>query len=55
LAATIPLGRLGAPDDIADAAIFLASDAASWMTGQLLLVAGGRTERSYQYRPKDVT
>ena len=55
LAATIPLGRLGAPDDIADATIFLASDAASWITGQLLLVAGGRTERSYQYRPKDGT
>jgi 7-alpha-hydroxysteroid dehydrogenase len=52
LAATIPLARLGAPDDIADATIFLASDAASWITGQLLLVAGGRTERSYTYRPK---
>lgn len=51
LAATIPLGRLGAPDDIADATVFLASDAASWITGQLILVAGGRTERSYQYRP----
>ncbi len=55
LAATIPLGRLGAPDDIADATVFLASDAASWVTGQLLLVAGGRTERSYHYRPKDGT
>lgn len=54
LAAT-PLGRLGAPEDIADVTIFLASDAASWITGQLLLVAGGRTERSYQYRPKDGT
>lgn len=30
----------------------MASDAASWVTGQLLLVAGGRTERSYQYQPK---
>ncbi len=52
LAATIPLGRLGVPDDIADAVVFLASDAASWITGQLLLVAGGRTERSYSYKPK---
>jgi NAD(P)-dependent dehydrogenase (short-subunit alcohol dehydrogenase family) len=55
LAATIPLARLGTPDDIADAVIFLASDAASWVTGQLLLVAGGRTERSYQYQPKTGT
>jgi NAD(P)-dependent dehydrogenase (short-subunit alcohol dehydrogenase family) len=52
LAATIPLGRLGTPDDIADAVVFLASDAAAWITGQLLLVAGGRTERSYHYQPK---
>jgi NAD(P)-dependent dehydrogenase (short-subunit alcohol dehydrogenase family) len=52
LAATIPLGRLGVPEDIADAVAFLASDAAGWITGQLILVAGGRTERSYQYRPK---
>ena len=55
LAATIPLARLGAPNDIADATVFLASDAASWITGQLLLVAGGRTERSYQYQPKTDT
>lgn len=52
LAATIPLGRLGEPDDIANAVAFLASDAASWVTGQLLLVAGGRTQRSLSYRPK---
>jgi NAD(P)-dependent dehydrogenase (short-subunit alcohol dehydrogenase family) len=49
---TIPLGRLGTPDDIAAAAVFLASPAASWVTGQNLLVAGGRTERTYQYRPR---
>jgi NAD(P)-dependent dehydrogenase (short-subunit alcohol dehydrogenase family) len=49
---TIPLGRLGRPDDIAAAVVFLASPAASWVTGQNLLVAGGRTERSYQYRPQ---
>ncbi len=53
MGATIPLGRLGRPDDIADAVAFLASDAASWVTGQLLLVAGGRTERTVQYRPRD--
>ena len=52
LQATIPLGRLGTPDDIAAAVVFLASPAASWVTGQNLLVAGGRTERSYQYQPQ---
>lgn len=51
LAATIPLGRMGTPDDIAAAVVYLASPAASWVTGQLLLVAGGRTQRSYQYLP----
>lgn len=52
IAATIPLGRIGAPDDIAGAVLYLASDAASWVTGQLLLVAGGRTQRTYQYEPR---
>ncbi len=52
LQATIPLGRLGTPDDIATAVVFMASPAASWITGQHLLVAGGRTERSYQYQPQ---
>ncbi len=53
LAATIPLGRLGTPDDIAAAVVFIASPAADWVTGQHLLVAGGRTDRSYQYRPHE--
>ena len=37
-----PLGRLGAPEDPALAALFLASESASWMTGVTLDVAGGR-------------
>jgi NAD(P)-dependent dehydrogenase (short-subunit alcohol dehydrogenase family) len=37
----MPLGRLGEPEDIAHAAAFLAGDAASWMTGQTLVVDGG--------------
>jgi NAD(P)-dependent dehydrogenase (short-subunit alcohol dehydrogenase family) len=43
IAANIPLRRLGLPDDIATAALFLASDAASWITGQTLVVDGGTT------------
>jgi NAD(P)-dependent dehydrogenase (short-subunit alcohol dehydrogenase family) len=52
IAATIPLGRMGAPDDIAGAVLFFCSDAASWVTGQLMLVAGGRTHRVHQYQPE---
>ena len=37
----IPLGRVGTPEDIAAAIVFLASDQARWITGQVLQVAGG--------------
>lgn len=37
----IPMGRLGAPEDIADVIAFLASNAARYMTGQVLVVDGG--------------
>jgi NAD(P)-dependent dehydrogenase (short-subunit alcohol dehydrogenase family) len=40
---TIPLGRFGQPRDIADAVVFLASDEASYITGQMLVVDGGQT------------
>jgi NAD(P)-dependent dehydrogenase (short-subunit alcohol dehydrogenase family) len=55
LAHTIPLGRMGTPDDIAAMVLFLCSPAGAWITGEHHLVAGGRTQRSYQYRPKDPT
>jgi NAD(P)-dependent dehydrogenase (short-subunit alcohol dehydrogenase family) len=37
----VPMGRLGEPDDIAKVALFLASDAASYMTGSIVVVDGG--------------
>ena len=40
-AKTVPLGRIGQPQDIGDAAVFLASDAAGFITGVTLPVAGG--------------
>jgi 7-alpha-hydroxysteroid dehydrogenase len=39
--ASIPLGRIGNPDDTAAAAVFFASPAAEWTTGQCITVAGG--------------
>lgn len=41
----IPLGRLGAPEDISSACIYLASDAASWISGEILRVGGGAKAR----------
>jgi NAD(P)-dependent dehydrogenase (short-subunit alcohol dehydrogenase family) len=41
VAKRMPLRRLGVPQDIANGALFLASDAASWMTGHTLVIDGG--------------
>ncbi|MCV0416268.1 MAG: oxidoreductase [Brevundimonas sp.] len=41
IVAMTPLGRVGQPDDISGVAVFLASDDAGWVTGQLLSASGG--------------
>lgn len=46
LSSSLPLGRIGEPDDIAKIAVFLASDAAGWMTGQTVVADGGAMIRS---------
>src|SRR5438046_726254 len=43
LATGVPLGRVGEPDEIARAIVFLASDKASFVTGQVLTADGGKT------------
>ena len=39
--AKLPLRRLGTPEDVANAAVFLSTDASSWMTGQTIVLDGG--------------
>ncbi|WP_405593351.1 SDR family oxidoreductase [Streptomyces sp. NBC_01092] len=46
VAAGLPLGRIGEPEDVARAVVWLASDAAEWVTGADLLVDGGTRVRS---------
>ena len=43
LEATIPAGRIGRPEEVADAILFVASGQASFITGQVLHVNGGKT------------
>ncbi|MGW0998005.1 SDR family NAD(P)-dependent oxidoreductase [Streptomyces sp. NPDC002523] len=43
LASQVPLGRLGLPEELADAIVFIASDEASYITGHVLNVDGGHT------------
>lgn len=49
--AVTPLGRIGQPEDIAAAALYLASDDASWVTGSALVVDGGMTDSIFNHIP----
>jgi 3-oxoacyl-[acyl-carrier protein] reductase len=42
LGKTFPLQRIGVPDDVAEAALYLASESAGWATGVVLDIAGGK-------------
>jgi NAD(P)-dependent dehydrogenase (short-subunit alcohol dehydrogenase family) len=42
VSATTPLGRIGEPSDVASAIVFLASPAASFITGETIAIDGGR-------------
>ena len=46
LAQQLPTGRIGDPQDIANLAVFLASDAASWITGETVVIDGGAGVRT---------
>lgn len=54
LASTQPIGRVGQPEDIANAAVFLASDESSFMTGAIVPVDGGATAITQSTFPTEV-
>ena len=50
--AKVPLGRMGVPDDVGDLAVFLASDASSYISGQIIRLDGGLVTTVY-YKSED--
>ncbi|MBJ7382416.1 MAG: SDR family oxidoreductase, partial [Acidimicrobiia bacterium] len=53
--ATVPLGRLGEPRDVANACLFLASELASYVSGANLLVHGGGEKPAFLDAAKNTT
>jgi NAD(P)-dependent dehydrogenase (short-subunit alcohol dehydrogenase family) len=49
-----PMKRLGEPDEVAEVAAFLLSDAASYMTGEIVVVDGGRMALNYTVPPQEL-
>ena len=47
MTSTVPMKRLGEPEEVADVVAWLASDAASYVTGQIVYVDGGRLALNY--------
>jgi NAD(P)-dependent dehydrogenase (short-subunit alcohol dehydrogenase family) len=54
LAAEIPSGRVGKPEDISGLVAFLCSDDAAWLTGQVITVDGGTLTRLYLYAGRPI-
>jgi glucose 1-dehydrogenase/3-oxoacyl-[acyl-carrier protein] reductase len=50
----IPMGRVGYPRDISGAVVYLASEDAAWLTGQVITIDGGTTARLYLYAGRPI-
>ncbi len=51
LLSNVPLGRMGRPEEVADIAVYLASDAAEWITGTVINLTGGQVWMAEDGRP----
>jgi len=52
IASTVPMGRLGTPEDMGGVTVFLASRAAAWITGAIIPVDGGTTAKPMSMAPE---
>ncbi len=54
VAGTIPMGRIGKPGELAPTVLFLSSEGASYNTGQVIAIDGGRTAQKIPYNPSSL-